>query len=92
MAGKTKATRGAIRRSPATSLRREQAVYEAHLPGWLREHKGEHVLVKGGEAVGFFATRDEALAAGYGQFGVVPLFVKQIAACEPIHDIPNAQL
>ena len=81
-----------IRQPRAASLRREQAVYEAHLPGWLREHEGEHVLIRGEQAVGFFATRDEALAAGYARFGVVPLFVKQVAASEPIHSIPNARL
>jgi hypothetical protein len=73
-------------------LRREQAVYEAHLPGWLRDHEAEHVLIKGDEVVGFFAARDEALAAGYARFGVVPLFVKQVAALEPVYHIPNAQL
>jgi hypothetical protein len=87
-----KAGAGAIRQPRAASLRREQAVYEAHLPGWLREHEAEHVLIRGDEVVGFFATRDEALAAGYARFGVVPLFVKQVAASEPIHHIPNARL
>jgi hypothetical protein len=87
-----KAEVGALRRPRAASLRREQAVYEARLPRWLREHEGEHVLVKDDEVIGFFATRDEALAAGYSRFGVVPLFVKQVAASEPIHHIPNVIL
>jgi hypothetical protein len=80
------------RRPRTTSLRRELAVYEAHLPRWLQEHEGEHVLVKGDEAVGFFATREDALAAGYARFGVVPLFVKQVAVSEPIHHITNVLL
>jgi hypothetical protein len=74
------------------SLRREQAVYEAHLPRWLQDHEGAHVLIKGGEIVGFYQTRDEALTAGYTRFGVVPLFVKQVAASEPIYHIPNVLL
>lgn len=82
----------AIRRPRAASLRREQAVYEAHLPAWLRDHDAEHVLIKGDDIVGFFPTRDEALAAGYARFGVVPLFVKQVAASEPVYHIPNALL
>jgi hypothetical protein len=81
-----------IRQTRAASLRREQAVYEAHLPGWLREHEADHVLIKGDDVVGFFSTRDEALAVGYARFGVVPLFVKQVAASEPIHHIPNVLL
>jgi hypothetical protein len=87
-----KAETRAIRQQRQSSLRREQAVYEAGLPGWLREHEADHVLIKGEEIVGFFATRNEALAAGYARFGVVPLFVKQVAASEPIHNIPNARL
>jgi hypothetical protein len=87
-----KAEARAVRRPRMTSLRREQAVYEAHLRRWLGEHGGEHVLVMGDEVVGFFATRDEALAAGYARFGVVPLFVKQVTAAEPIHDLPNVIL
>lgn len=82
----------AIRRPRPPSLRREQAVYRAHLRRWLGEHEGEYVLIKGDEVMGFFATRDEALAAGYARFGVVPLFVKQVAAAEPIHHIPNVIL
>jgi hypothetical protein len=67
-------------------------VYEANLPRWLQEHGAAHVLIKGDEVVGFYETRDEALAAGYARFGVVPLFVKQIAASELIHHIPNVLL
>ena len=90
MAGNTKARPD--RRPRMVSLSREQAVYEANLPRWLQEHEGAHVLIKGDEVVGFYETRDEALAAGYARFGVVPLFVKQITASEPIHHLPNVLL
>jgi hypothetical protein len=80
------------RRPRIVSLSREQAVYEAHLPRWLQEHDGAHVLIKGDEIVGFYQTRDEALTAGYTRFGVVPLFVKQVAASEPIYHMPNVLL
>jgi hypothetical protein len=80
------------RRPRTVSLNQEQAVYEANLPQWLHEHEGAHVLIKGNEVVGFYEARDEALAAGYARFGVAPLFVKQIAASEPIHHIPNVLL
>ncbi len=81
-----------IRRPRPASLRGEQAVYRAHLRRWVREHDGEHVLIKGHEVVGFFATRGEALAAGYERFGVVPLFVKRVTATEPIDHIPTVIL
>jgi hypothetical protein len=67
-------------------------VYDANLHKWLKKHDGQHVLIKGHDVIGFYPTRDEALAAGYARLGVVPVFVKQIAASEPIYNIPNAQL
>ncbi len=54
----------ANRRPRAASLRREQAVYEARGPRWLREHEGEHALIKGDEVLGFF--RDARRGAGRG--------------------------
>ena len=80
------------RRPRTVSLDREQAVYAANVPLWLREHECAYVLIKGGEVIGFFATRDEALDAGYARFGVVPLFVKQVLASEPVYRIPNVLL
>jgi len=56
----------------------------------LQEHDGAHVLIKGREVVGFYRTFEEALDAGYARFGVVPLFVKKVAASEPVYNIPNA--
>jgi hypothetical protein len=67
-------------------------VYEANLPRWVPDHEGEHVLIKGDEVVGFYESRADALAVGYARFGVVPLFVKQVAPSEPVHHIPNALL
>jgi hypothetical protein len=77
-------------RPRTVSLNREQAVYEANLPRWIPDHEGEHVLIKGNEVAGFYETRDDALAAGYSRFGVVPLFVKQVSSSEPVYHIPNA--
>ena len=77
-------------RTRAASLNREQSVYEANLPGWVSNHEGKHVLIKSDEVVGFYESRDEALAAGYTRFGVGPLFVKQVSPSEPVHHIPNA--
>jgi hypothetical protein len=80
------------RRIKTFSLEREQAVYDANLARWLAEHESEHVLIKGDDVIGFFATRDEALAAGYARFGVVPLLVKEVAASKPVYHIPNVIL
>src|SRR5262245_57865083 len=72
------------------SLKCEQAVYDAGLPRWLSEHEGKHVLIKGDVVAGFFLSRDEALTAGYAQFGFGPLFVKLLLPAEPVYHIPNA--
>jgi hypothetical protein len=47
-------------------------------------------LIKGDEVAGFFESRDDALAAGYARFGVVPLFVTEVSPFEPIYNIPGA--
>ncbi len=73
-------------------MNREQAVYDANLPRWVQEHDCAHVLIKDDEVVGFYPTRQEALAARYARFGVVPLFVKKIAASQPVYYIPNGLL
>ena len=78
------------RRSLATSLRREQAVYESNVSQWLADHEGEYVLIKGEAVDGFYESRDEALTAGYSRFGIGPLFVKHVLTNEPVHNIPNA--
>ena len=76
MAEKIKARRR--KRPGQTPLEREQAVYEANRTRWLSKHKGKHVLIRADEVVGFYESRDKALTVGYSQFGVGPLFVKQV--------------
>jgi hypothetical protein len=90
MAQKTKVS--SERRPRTESLNREQDVYETNLRRWLERHGNEHVLIKGDEVVGFYKTRDEALAAGYARFGVVPLLVKQVQDSEPIYYNANILL
>jgi hypothetical protein len=49
-------------------------------------------LIKEDVVVGFYETRDQARAAGYDRFDVVPLFVKQVEAAEAVYHIPNIVL
>jgi hypothetical protein len=77
------------RSSPKIILDRESAVYDANFRDWLGEHEGEYVLIKGDEVVGFFEARDDAIRTGYERFGVVPIFVKEVTAVEPVYNIPN---
>jgi hypothetical protein len=85
VAGKTKPR--SQRRPRNTSLKREQAVYDKNLSRWLKKHEHAHVLIKRDVVVGFYDTRDLALAEGYERFGVVPFFVKQVEATEPVYHI-----
>jgi hypothetical protein len=66
----------------------EYATYKARLPELLA-HEGEYVLIKGEEVVGFFKTSRAAVREGYRRFGMVPIFVKKVAAVEPVIYIPN---
>jgi hypothetical protein len=50
----------------------------------LLERKGEYVLIKGEEIVGYFPDEDSALEAGAERFGTEPALVKQIAEFEEI--------
>lgn len=59
------------------SLERELKTYEANLDHWA-DHAGKFVLIQGDEVVDFFATYEDALKAGYQQFGLEPFLVKQI--------------
>jgi hypothetical protein len=88
MSGKAGAR--SVRPSHDTSLNREQAVYDTGLTQWRPGQAGKHVLIKGDQVVGFFESRDDALADGYARFGVGPLFVKQVSHPEPVYHIPNA--
>jgi hypothetical protein len=65
--------------SPASAIVADGdlALYRQKLPGW-RKHQGEHVLIYGAKVHGFFATRDEALQAGFDRFGDVAFLVKQV--------------
>lgn len=74
----------------AAELGEELATYQARLPELLA-HEGEYVLIKGKEVVGFYETSQAAQNVGYRRLGMVPMFIKRIAAVEPVIYIPNAE-
>jgi hypothetical protein len=61
------------------ALEKELATYEAHVDGWT-DHMGKFVLIQGDQIVDFFAAYEDALKAGYQQFGLDGFLVKQIGA------------
>jgi hypothetical protein len=65
------------------ALEKEIETYHAKLPEW-KQHEGKFVLIKGDQVVDFFSSYDDALKAGYKEFGLEPFMVKQIASVEPV--------
>lgn len=68
------------------ALERELATYKDKLPE-LQAHEGEYVLIHGDEVVDFFSAYEDAIKAGYEQFGLDPFLVKQIHAMEKVQFI-----
>ncbi|HEX5759264.1 MAG TPA: hypothetical protein VF121_08725 [Thermoanaerobaculia bacterium] len=64
------------------ALEKELALFNSKLPELKAEHEGKFVLIHGEDVVDFFSSYDDAIKAGYSQFGLGPFLVKQIHAIE----------
>jgi hypothetical protein len=71
-------------------LGEEVRTYDAHLPGWA-DREGHFVLIKGRDVLGFYPRQEQALEAGYNQFGGGPFLVKQIRVHEPIYQLGHIE-
>ncbi len=72
-------------------LTQEVKTYDAHLAGWA-DLQGQFVVIRGRDILGFYPCHDDALEAGYDQFGSVPFLVKKILAHEPIYQLGQIEL
>ena len=63
------------------ALEKELAVYHKKLPE-LKESEGKFVLIQEEDLVDIFTSYEDAIKAGYSQFGLEPFLVKQIHALE----------
>jgi hypothetical protein len=59
-------------------LREEQACFARECVQLLATDPGKFVLIRGPRVVGVFATEEEAIRAGYEEFGPVPFLVRRI--------------
>ena len=65
---------------------------------WSAAHEGKFVLIHGNEIAGVWDTYQDALGAGYRQFGLDPFLVKQILSIERVQfftrdlSLPHADL
>ena len=64
------------------ALEREMETYRNKLPELNGENEGRFVLIKGDQVIDVFSSYDDALKAGYTQFGLQPFLVKKIQAIE----------
>lgn len=69
---------------PGQLLADEWNTYRREVGRWLAEgQENRHVLIKGGDVIGFFDAFDAAYEAGWQQFPGQPFFVHAIRAEEP---------
>ena len=66
------------------SLATELATYERHKEELVNASQGKYVLIHGDEIAGMWDTYQDALGAGYKQFGLQPFLVKQILGIERV--------
>ena len=69
-------------------LAEERAFYEEHFDEYSKKYPGRHLLICGRKLQGHFATREEAVAAGY-QLGVQEMLVRESGTRERESFLPT---
>ena len=70
------------------SLKQEAETYERHKAELVKQNEGRFVLISGSRIVSIWDTYEDAVNAGYREFGInTPFFVKQISAVERVQFI-----
>jgi hypothetical protein len=65
-------------------LARELETYKAHQTELVLSNEGGYVLIKG-DQIQAYSNYEEALSAGFDQYGLEPFLVKQVCRAEPVH-------
>ena len=69
-------------------LASELELYKLRKDGWLGEHSGHYVVVKGTDVLGFYPTFVMAYSAGASAWGPdMDFLVKQVLEHEPIFSV-----
>jgi hypothetical protein len=71
------------------ALEKELTTYREMLPT-LKNNEGKFVLVHGDKIVDLFSTYEDAIKAGYQQFGMLPFLVKKVLSTEPVFFITRS--
>lgn len=69
-------------------LQHEIEFFESKKQDWLKLYKNQFVLVKDYKLAGIYSAYQDAVNAGFTQFGNQPFLVKQVADQEPLAQIP----
>jgi hypothetical protein len=72
-------------------LATELMTYRDRLDELLR-HKGQYVVIKGQEIVGYFRDRRSAVDAAIAAYGPGPFLIKKVVEKEPVRRIGHASL
>lgn len=64
------------------ALEKELQTYSEKLDELKAKHEGKFVLIRGDKVVDTFSSYDDAIKAGYQEFGLEPFLVKQVRALE----------
>jgi hypothetical protein len=76
---------------PTEHLKIELETYERLKPQLVAQGEGKYVLIQGTTVVNIWDTYEDALKAGYSQFGIdTPFLVKQISRVERILSFTRA--
>lgn len=77
------AARARVSPEKSPALKKELDFYHEKLPEWA-EHEGKYVLIHDGQLVDFYTSYDDAIKAGYSEFGLEPFLVKRVRTVEQI--------
>lgn len=73
-------------------LGEEVSFYESKKDELIREHINRHLLIKGSELIGSFATREQAIVEGYRLYGTGPFLVRLTGEDTPVGYVPALAL
>ena len=65
-------------------FKQELETYEREKDRLLADSEGKYSLIRGGTVCGVWDTYEDALKAGYSEFGLDPFLVKQIQRVERV--------
>ena len=75
-----------------TPLVQENAYYAANKDEFARLYPGRHLLIKGSDVVGNYATANEAIGEGTRRYGIGPFLVRLSGQDAPVVSAPALAL